>query len=132
MHARGDIMRAGAALELSLEHVDPEHASGMVTLAALRDRIGDTAGAIALTRRALELEPDRPIALGNLALYLGRDPATRAEALVLAERAARLRPWRADAWEGLARLRAAVGDVEGAAQARREAESRTDLGARQP
>jgi hypothetical protein len=123
VRARGDIARAGAALELSLDRVDPEHASALVTLAALRDRVGDTPGAIALTRRALELEPDRAVALGNLALYLGRDPATRAEALTLAERAVALRPWRAEGWEGLARLRAVAGDLEGAAQATRNAEA---------
>jgi hypothetical protein len=121
--ARGAIAAAGAAIELSLDRVDPEHASALVTLAALRDRVGDTQGAIVLTRRALELEPDRMVALSNLALYLGRDPATRAEAIELAERAVALRPWRADAWDGLARLRAAAGDVEGAANARRSAEA---------
>ena len=129
---RGDVGLAGAALELSLEHVDPEHASGMVTLAALRDRVGDTAGAVALTRRALELEPDRPVALSNLALYLGRDPATRDEALALAERAVALRPWRADAWEGLARLRAATGDSEGAAQASSAARAAASAGSEHP
>ncbi|MCA9707765.1 MAG: DUF2723 domain-containing protein, partial [Myxococcales bacterium] len=68
------IAAAGVVLERSLVDVDERHASALVTLAALRDRVGDRDGAIALTRRALELEPGRHAALTNLALYLSRDP----------------------------------------------------------
>jgi tetratricopeptide (TPR) repeat protein len=117
----GSIAEAGAALELSLTEVDERHASALVTLAALRDRVGDSAGAIALTRRALELEPGRHAALTNLALYLARDPATVAEALDVAERAVALRPWKADGWARLAQVRAAAGDAQGASEARAHA-----------
>lgn len=119
----GPVAMAGAALSLSLSQVDDRHASALVTLAALRDRAGDAAGAIALTRRALELEPGRHAALTNLALYLARDPATADEALALAEEAVALRPWKADGWARLAQVRAALGDVEGAARAQARAEA---------
>jgi tetratricopeptide (TPR) repeat protein len=119
----GSIAAAGAVLELSLTEVDDRHAAGLVTLAALRDRAGDRAGAIALTRRALELEPGRHAALTNLALYLSRDPATLPEALEVAEQAVALRPWRADGWARLADVRAAAGDAQGAARARARAEA---------
>lgn len=119
----GSIGAAGAALELSLTEVDDRHASALVTLAALRDRVGDHAGAIALTRRALELEPGRHAALTNLALYLAREPSTMDEAVEVAERAVSLRPWKADGWARLAKVRAAAGDGDGAiaAQARADA-----------
>jgi tetratricopeptide (TPR) repeat protein len=119
----GSIAAAGAALELSLTEVDEHHASALVTLAALRDRVGDHAGAIVLTRRALALEPGRHAALTNLALYLAREPASMAEALEAAERAVALRPWKADGWARLAAVRTAAGDAEGAAQARAHAEA---------
>jgi tetratricopeptide (TPR) repeat protein len=119
----GSIATAGAALELSLTEVDDHHASALVTLAALRDRVGDHAGAIALTRRALELEPGRHAALTNLALYLARDPASMAEALDAAERAVALRPWKADGWARLADVRTAAGDARGAARARAHADA---------
>jgi len=117
----GDLRRAIAVLQLSLEEVDPHHASAMVTLGSALDRMGATPEAIAWTRRALELEPDRHTALLNLALYLSRDPATSSEALALAEHAVALRPWKPDGWARLADLREAAGDVEGAAQARARA-----------
>ncbi|MCX4245389.1 protein O-mannosyl-transferase family [Paraliomyxa miuraensis] len=111
------IAMAGATLELSLSQVDERHPSALVTLAALRERAGDRAGAIALTRRALELEPGRHAALLNLALYLSLEAETRAEAVALAERAVALRPWKADGWARLQQVRAAAGDEAGAAEA---------------
>lgn len=119
----GSIAEAGAALELSLTAVDAHHPSALVTLAALRDRVGDRAGAIALTRRALELEPGRHAALTNLALYLSRSPETVHEAVAAAEQAVGLRPWKADGWARLAEVRAAAGDADGAARARARAEA---------
>lgn len=126
----GSIAEAGAALELSLREVDDRHPSALVTLAALRDRAGDRAGAIALTRRALELEPGRHAALTNLALYLSREPATLGEALATAEEAVALRPWKADGWMRLAEVRTAAGDADGAARARARAEA--ERGSRAP
>ncbi|MEX1361744.1 MAG: DUF2723 domain-containing protein [Nannocystaceae bacterium] len=120
----GAIGLAGATLELSLSQVDDRHASAMVTLAALRDRVGDRDGAIALTRAALQLEPGRQAALLNLSLYLSRDPATLDEAIALAERAVSLRPWRADGWRRLAQVLEVSGDAAGSQRARVEAEAR--------
>lgn len=117
----GDAVGAMRILELVVQQV--EYPSALVALAALRDRFGDAPAAIALTRRALELEPGRSVALTNLALYLARDPSTRAEALALAERAAALRPWRSDVWERLADVRMANGDAQGAQDARERAKS---------
>jgi tetratricopeptide (TPR) repeat protein len=121
VRATGDIDGAQAVLEGVLSRVWADHASTLVTLGAIRDRLGDTPEAIRLTRRALELEPDRAAALTNLALYLGREPTTRPEAMALAERATQLRPWRADGWARLAALREAAGDEKGAASARERA-----------
>ncbi len=118
----GDIGEAIAALQSSLVELDPDHASAMVTLGSLFDRLGDDASAIEWTRAGLALEPERSVALLNLALYLSRDPARRDEAIALCERAVELRPWRADGWLRLAELRALVGDDEGASAARSEAE----------
>lgn len=112
---------ARAALELSLSRVDERHPSALVTLATVRDHMGDRAGAIALTRRALELDPGRPAALTYLALYLSRDPATLDEARALAERAVALRPWRASGWLQLAAICEAAGDQAGATAARARA-----------
>ncbi len=117
VRAAGAIAAAGAALELSLNAVDDHHPAALVTLAALRDRVGDRAGAIALTRRALVLEPGRHAALTNLALYLSRDPATHEQARAHAERAVALRPWRADGWSRLAQVLEQVGDPQGARDA---------------
>jgi len=119
----GDMMGAMRMLELVVQRVTDTVPSSLVTLAALRDRLGDTPAAVALTRRALELEPGRSVALTNLALYLSRDPATRSEALALAERAAALRPWRPDVWERLAEVRMAAGDASGAQDARERGQS---------
>jgi predicted Zn-dependent protease len=118
LRAHGDVVTAGAALELVLERVAPDQASTMVALASLRDATGDTASAIALTRRALELEPDRHAALTNLALFLARDSTTLDEAERAAARAVALRPWRRDGWLRLAEVRTARGDLEGAEDAR--------------
>jgi predicted Zn-dependent protease len=119
----GDLREAAMALHDLLVRVDPRHASAMVTLGGLYDRLGDPASAIAWTRRALELEPDRPAALLNLALYLARDPASQREALALCEYAVELRPWRRDGWQRLADVREAAGDAEGAAAARAQADA---------
>src|SRR5690606_5504780 len=124
----GPVEAAGALLELSLSQVDDRHASALVTVAALRDRVGDRAGAIALTRRALELEPGRHAALVNLALYLSRQPETRDDALDAAEQAAALRPWKADGWARLAQVREAAGDADGAARARARADAAQGAG----
>ncbi len=118
----GDVREAALALEDTLARLDADHGSAMVTLGGLHDRMGDRAAAIAWTRRSLELEPDRPAALLNLALYLSREPAGWGEAIALCQRAIELRPWRRDGWLRLADVLAAQGQHDAAAAARGEAE----------
>jgi tetratricopeptide (TPR) repeat protein len=84
-----------------LSELAPDHARSLVGLGAVRDRFGETDEAIELTRRALELDPERSTALGNLAMYLSRDPATLDEAREHAELAGELAADRAGAWARL-------------------------------
>jgi len=139
-HTRGHVRRGGdlgvavSALQSSLADVDPTHVGSMITLGGLFDRMGEVRSAVDWTRRALALDPERQVALLNLALYLARDPslhpdgpqAAIAEAIEMAERATRLRPWRPETWQRLAEVRAAAGDEAGAAAARAEATARAD------
>lgn len=81
---------AEAGYRRILSAVQPDHPRSLIGLAAVRDRLGDGDEAIALTRRALELDPERATALTNLALYLSRDAATLDEARELAELAVEL------------------------------------------
>jgi len=122
----GDGALAVEFLRVSVQRVTEEQPAALVTLGALLGRAGDSASAIALTRRALELEPGRSAALRNLALYLASDPATQAEAVALAERAVALRPWERKAWSQLARVRDMVGDAAGAAEAKAKADALVD------
>lgn len=119
----GALPEALAVMEIA-HAVSADSAARWVALGALYDRAGRSDLAVAHTRRALELEPGRPAALQNLALYLSRDPATVDEALELAERAAALRPWRVGGWVRLAQVREAAGDPEGAQKARDRARGR--------
>jgi tetratricopeptide (TPR) repeat protein len=83
-------LQAERGYALILDEVVPEHPRALIGLGAMRDYFGHTDEAIALTRRALELDPERPTALGNLAFYLARDPASLFEARELAELAVEL------------------------------------------
>jgi hypothetical protein len=112
---------AVATFETVLGSVEPDHPSTLVALAAVLAGHGQLGRAIALTRRALQIEPARNAALVNLALYLAEDPATRGEAEAVARRASDLRPWRADAWQVLGHVLEKAGDLEGARQARERA-----------
>lgn len=107
-----------ATLETVLRRVDPDHPSTLVALGAVLAGQGQLDRAIALTRRALDIEPARNAALINLALYLAEDPSTRDQAEKVARRATDLRPWRADAWHALGHVLEKAGDLEGAQQAR--------------
>jgi tetratricopeptide (TPR) repeat protein len=91
-------LRAERGYQMILSEVDPDHARSLVGLGAVRDRFGETDEAIELTRRAIEIDPERSTALGNLAMYLSRDPATLEEARELAELAVELAADRAGAW----------------------------------
>jgi tetratricopeptide (TPR) repeat protein len=126
--ARGRLSRqpdavadAVLAFEDVIRRVLPDHPSTLVGLAVLYARRGELTRAIALTRAALAIEPERNAALLNLALYLSSNPGTRAEAEAVAARAAELRPWRVDVWQRLAQVREAAGDEEGAQEARERA-----------
>jgi tetratricopeptide (TPR) repeat protein len=137
-HTRGHVRRGGdlgtavSALQSTLADVDPDHVGSMITLGGIFDRMGESRSAIDWTRRALALDPERQVALLNLALYLAREPGLHpdgaeagiAEATALAERATALRPWRPETWQRLAEVRAAAGDDAAAAAARAEASAR--------
>ena len=103
-------LRAERGYQMILSEVDPDHARSLVGLGAVRDRFGETNEAIELTRRAIELDPERSTALSNLAMYLSRDPATLAEARELAELAVELAADRSGAWARLLMVCEAQGD----------------------
>ncbi|PRQ00543.1 protein O-mannosyl-transferase family [Enhygromyxa salina] len=84
-----------------LDQVLADHSRSLIGLGAVRDRFGETKEAIELTRRALELDPERPTALSNLALYLSRDPATLDEARELAELSVELAADKRSGWSRL-------------------------------
>jgi tetratricopeptide (TPR) repeat protein len=94
-------LKAGHGYRRILDEVLPDHPRSLIGLGAMRDRFGETREAIELTRRALELDPQSPTALANLALYLSRDPATLAEARDLAELAVELAADRRNVWRQL-------------------------------
>jgi tetratricopeptide (TPR) repeat protein len=94
-------LQAERGYEAILERVLADHPRSLVGLGAVRDRFGETEAAITLTRRALELDPERPTALSNLALYLSRDEATLDEARALAELAVQLAADKRSVWSRL-------------------------------
>lgn len=91
-------LQAERGYRMVLSEVDPDHSRSLVGLGAVRDRFGETDEAIELTRRAIELDPERSTALSNLAMYLSRDPAALPEARELAELAVELAADRSTAW----------------------------------
>jgi tetratricopeptide (TPR) repeat protein len=103
-------LRAERGYQMILSEVDSDHARSLVGLGAVRDRFGETGEAIELTRRAIEIDPERSTALSNLAMYLSRDPATLEEARELAELAVELAADRAAAWGRLLMVCEAQGD----------------------
>lgn len=94
-------LRAERGYRLILDEVLPDHVAALIGLGAMRDRFGHTDEAIALTRQALELDPERTTALTNLALYLSRDPATLDEAREHAELAVELGADKTGTWSRL-------------------------------
>lgn len=94
-------LAAERGYELILREILPDHPRSLIGLAATRHRFGKTAEAIDITRYALELDPGRPTALANLALYLGEDPASLAEARELAELAVELGADQRGVWSRL-------------------------------
>ena len=65
----------------------PQAIEPLVDLAQMEERAGNRAGAVAAYRRALERAPSNPGVLNNLAYLLTDDPASRDEAVTLAEKA---------------------------------------------
>ncbi|KIG15938.1 hypothetical protein DB30_05129 [Enhygromyxa salina] len=94
-------LQAERGYKAILDRVLPDHARSLIGLGAVRDRFGETKEAIELTRRALALDPERPTALSNLALYLSRDPATLDEARELAELSIELAADKRSGWSRL-------------------------------
>lgn len=94
-------LRAERGYRLILAEVLANHPRSLIGLGAVRDRFGETDEAIELTRKALELDPERPTALANLALYLSRDDASLAEARELAELAVELAADKRSTWARL-------------------------------
>ncbi|TPV92680.1 MAG: DUF2723 domain-containing protein [Myxococcales bacterium FL481] len=116
-----DFAEAEAVLTAVVRDVAPDHPSALVALGGVYDRLGRRDRAIAVTREALVVEPDRHVALLNLALYLSRDVATLPQARELAERAVFLRPHRSSGWRRLADVAQRQGDGSVATAARRRA-----------
>ena len=75
----GPLAQGRAGLSVILAEVLPDHARALIGLGAMRDYFGQTDDAIALTRRALEIDPERTTALTNLASVSlpGPDPRPR-------------------------------------------------------
>jgi len=94
-------LRAERGYRLILAEVYADHPRSLIGLGATRHRFGQVGDAIALTRRALELDPSRPTALANLALYLSDDPSTLTEARELAELAVELGAEQRAVWSRL-------------------------------
>lgn len=110
-------LQAERGYALILAEVAAEHPRSLLGLGAARDRFGHTDEAIALTRRALELDPERPTALGNLAFYLARNPATLPEARELAELAVELAADQRGLWTRLLLICQAQADHDCVARA---------------
>jgi uncharacterized protein (TIGR03790 family) len=89
--ARGDAPGARADLERATE-IAPNLLGAQFLLATGYERDGDVDAAIARYRRMLELSPDAPLVLNNLAYVLGTRKGNLIEALPLARRAYELAP----------------------------------------
>jgi cellulose synthase operon protein C len=75
------------------------------------DTLGDHAKAGSLYRRSLELSPNNPVALNNLAFYLTKNQDAK-QALPLAERAVKQAPEVASFHDTLARVQLALGQKQ--------------------
>jgi len=76
----------------TLVRLRPDRAGDHVNLGTLRLQLGDFPGAVAALRRALELDPDQPAALNNLARYYLGQGGEPAGALELTKRLAQVQP----------------------------------------
>lgn len=89
--ARGDRAGAKKTLEKAIS-LAPKYATFQVQLAILHDQDGESADAVQLYRRAIEVQPGHVIALNNLAFALARRPDGLTEARALARTAYALAP----------------------------------------
>ena len=94
----------------------------LILLARVAEARGDWTGAARHYRAGLEIDPDSPHLLNNLALALLVDPDAREEACRLAQRAVEREPESPHVWLTLARARAAEGQVSAALEALERAE----------
>lgn len=94
----------------------------LILLARVAEARGDWTGAARHYRAGLEIDPDSPHLLNNLALALLVDPGAREEACRLAQRAVDREPESPHVWLTLARARAAEGQVSAALEALERAE----------
>jgi tetratricopeptide (TPR) repeat protein len=117
VHGEAALELVQGMLELSLRRVHGEHPATLVAAGAIVDRRGHRQAAVELTRRALELDPNREAALVNMSRYLVGHSESRDRALELALRATRLRPWSVRAWRNLAWIHQKRGENELAQEA---------------
>jgi cellulose synthase operon protein C len=87
-----------------------QDAAFITSAAVVTERLGDPTTAQALHRKAVELNPENPIPLNNLAYFLVRSNSP--ESLVLAQRAVKMAPGAAAFRDTLARALAANGKNE--------------------
>jgi Flp pilus assembly protein TadD/mono/diheme cytochrome c family protein len=119
--ARGDLRGAAAALENAVR-LDPAYAEAHYNLGLVFQESGDRAAATRHLRRAIELQPQQPQGYNALAWLLAtspdRTPASAAEAVTLAQRAATLTQGKdASTLDTLAAAYAASGDLDRAVAA---------------
>jgi Tfp pilus assembly protein PilF/mono/diheme cytochrome c family protein len=114
--ARGDLRGAAAALEEAVR-LDPSYAEAHYNLGLVYQESGERTGATRHFRRAIELQPQQPQGYNALAWLLAtapnRTPASAAEAVTLAQRAATLTQGKdASILDTLAAAYAASGDLD--------------------
>lgn len=123
-----DRLDEAAAVVEAVRALRPTEPMVLALVGDLAGRRGDRAAAIDAYRAAVRAAPEDPRLLNNLAWMLREDPATRDEALAIAEKAVALAPGEASAWDTLADLRFRSGDVAGALEANRRALDRAEEG----
>lgn len=112
---RGDTTTARTALEEAVK-LAPKTSGLILTLAHLNETDGKIDEAIAGYRRVVELQPRNVVALNNLAFALAVHRKAPADALPLAERAAKLAPSNANVLDTLGWVEHLLGNHEAAAR----------------
>lgn len=114
MIERGDTPGARDALEQAIK-LAPKTGGLILTLAHLNETAGQIDTAITGYQRVIELQPGNVVALNNLAYALAVHRKSPAEALPLANRAAKLAPTNASVLDTLGWIEHLVGNHEAAA-----------------